>query len=121
MSGWTQPIPAAHWQRSRESQSFDSLSYLDPVPPIEVVFRAPMKAPRFAPYRMPQRWIQPPSLSITQTSIQFRAPMQAPTFWNQYLGWRQAWNPINLQPQQAVNLPTVRYHVIGSPVVRRFK
>lgn len=121
MSGWTHPIPAAHWQRDRESLSFDSMSYLDPVPPVDVVFRAPLKAPQFAPYRMLQSWVQTTPLSLTQTNIQFRAPMQAPSFWNQYLGWRQAWNPNNLVPQQTVNPPTVRYHVIGSFIVRRFK
>lgn len=120
MSGWTHPIPAAHWQ-DRTDLSFSSLSYADPLPPVDVVFRAPLKAPQFEPYRMPQGWVQATPRSLTQTSIQPRAPMKAPMFWDQYLSWRQAWNPNNIVPQQAGNPPTVRYKVIGSFIVRRYK
>lgn len=114
MSGWTQPIPVSHWHRNRESLSFVVQPFLDPAPPVDVVFRAPLKAPQFAPYRMPQSWVQTTPLSLTQTNIQFRAPMQVPTHGHRHLAnWRPAWNPPNLMLLHAANPPTLRYHPIG--------
>ena len=76
----------------------------------------PIAAPR-----MPQSWTQGASLGLKYQTVVTRSPLQAPMFGPQLYAWRQAYNPQNLNPQQAANPPAIRYHVIGSFVVRRYK
>lgn len=114
---------ARHYERDRSYLSFECLSYADVVPALETLVRMPLQAPRriAEPHRLRQGWDQETPLALRSQFVTLRAPMEAPDFHAQLLAWRQAWNPNNLLPQQSATPPTVRYHVIGSFIVRRYK